>query len=222
MTRRLCLSLAVVSCLAMLNVGIAGQDAATLRFRFAFGALTGTGATQALTAVTEDRTMKTGDRMKLMVRLLTPGFVYVIHRGPKGEIDLLFPPDLKQAAQVGATHYIPEGAGWLTLDENAGDESFYVLGSVQRLADLETHLGRYAGAAPADTAARADAVVAEIRRLRAEHRNVAAAVERPVVIGGNVRSLDPAPGRGLPDVDTIAVEVSAGKFYARTYTVTHR
>jgi hypothetical protein len=37
-----------------------------------------------------------------------------------------------------------------------------------------------------------------------------------------VRSLDVAASPGLPDVGTIAVEVTAGAFYARTFTVTHR
>ena len=197
------------------------QAPGTVRFRFAFGAIPG-GAPPALTAITKDTTLKTGDRIKLMVELQQPGFVYLIHRGPKAEIDLLFPPALSAPVPVGRKHYVPEGPGWLTLDDTTGDETFYLVGSAERLGALEALLARYAGAPDAGKPAVSADIVAEIRRLRAEHRNVAAAAERPVIIGGNVRSLDPAAGKELPDVSTVAVEITGGAFYARTFTVTHR
>jgi hypothetical protein len=64
--------------------------------------------------------------------------------------------------------------------------------------------------------------VAEIRRLRSAHRAAGAPLERPVIIGGNVRGLDTAPGRSLPDVSTLAVAITANGFYARTFTITHQ
>jgi hypothetical protein len=197
------------------------QAPGTVHFRFAFGAIPG-GAPPALTAITQDTTLKTGDRIKLMVELQQPGFVYLIHRGPKAEIALLFPPALAAPVPVGRKHYVPEGPAWLTLDEVTGDETFYLLGSPTRLGSLETLLTRYAAEPDSGKPAVSTEIVAEIRRLRAEHRNVATPAERPVIIGGNVRSLDPASGKSLPDVSTVAVEITAGPFYARTFTVTHR
>ena len=196
--------------------------AGLVRFRFAFGALTGAGAKPTLTAITQDTTLKTGDRIKMLVEMQQPGFVYVIHHGPKDEVNLLFPPDLNQSIPIGRTHYIPAGAIWLTLDDATGNETFYVLGSVERLGGLEALLARYNAPPPSGKAAIATSIVAEIRRLRTQHRNVTAPAERPVIIGGNVRSLDQVTGRELPDVGTIAVDVTAGDFYARTFTVTHQ
>ncbi len=198
------------------------QTTGAVKFRFAFGALTGSGENEKLTAVTQDISLKTGDRIKLMVEMEQPCFVYLLHRGPNGEVDQLFPSDFTQNVQVARKYYIPDGTRWFALDEHPGSETFYLLGSTERLTDLETMLGRYTLAPASDRPAISTDIVAEIRRLRAAHRNVVADAERPVIIGGNVRSLDKTPGRTLPDVSTIAVEVAAGGFYAKTFTITHQ
>ena len=201
----------------------AAPDPATVRFRFAFGALTGGGAAQKLTSITQDSSLKTGDRIKLMVEIMQPCFVYLLHRGPNGEIDVLFPVDIKPGAQAAGKHYVPGGSGWLKLDNQAGDETFYLLGSAERLSGLEAMLGRYAAATAADKASLALEIVAEVRRLRAAHRNAVAVAEKPVIIGGNVRSLGNAPATAaLPDVSTLAVEVTAGDYYAKTFTIAHQ
>ena len=207
--------------LFLISTAAAGapQDAGAVRFRFAFGALTGSGENQKLTAITQDTSLKAGDRIKMMVEVEQPGFVYVLHRGPDDEIDLLFPPDLQRRPQTAQRYYIPDGARWFELDEHPGNETFYVLGSVEPLSALETMLGRYALAPAPDKRAISGDIVVEIRRLRAAHRNAVAPAERPVIIGGNVRALDKTPGRTLPDVSTLAVEVAADDFYARTFTI---
>ena len=201
----------------------AGQRApGEVRFRFAFGAVTGSGESQTLTAITEDTSLETGDRLKITIELVRPGFVYVLHRGPNDEVTLLFPPDLKASPQVGRTTYLPDETRWFELDEHPGSETFYLLGSVERLRALETMLERNALAPASGKSAISVEIVAEIRRLRLEHRNVLAEAERPVIIGGNVRGLEKVPGRALPDVSTLAVEVVAADFYARTFTITHQ
>ncbi len=201
---------------------VAAQTGASVRFRFAFGTVPAAGANPALVRITQDTTLKTGDQLKMLVELQQPGFLYVIYRAPNNDLDVLYPADLKKGAPVGQKQFIPSGTGWFKLDDPAGDETFYVLGSVQRLNELEALLGRHAAAPAAGKTAIVTEIVAEIRRLRTLHRNVAAPVERPVLIGGNVRSLGKATTRELPDVSTIAVDITAATFYARTYTVTHK
>jgi hypothetical protein len=207
----------------MTPAGAASQQAAgVVKFRFAFGAVTGSGGNQNLKAITEDTCLKTGDRIKLMVEVERPGFVYVLHRGPDDEVTLLFPPDLTRSPQIARRYYIPDETRWFELDENPGIEAFYVLGSVERLTALEAMLRRYAVAPAPDRSGISAEIVAEIRRLRSAHRAAGAPLERPVIIGGNVRSLDSAPGRSLPDVSTLAVAITANGFYARTFTITHQ
>ena len=151
-----------------------------------------------------------------------PGFVYVIHRGPTEEIDLLFPADLKQTLQVMRKYYVPEGTTWLEFDRNLGNETFYVLASEQRLGGLESLLTRYLSGETAAKPGAASEIVAEIRRLRTQNRNATAPAERPVMISGNVRSLDKTPRAIQTDVSTLAVEITAKNLYARTFTIDHR
>src|SRR6185437_493461 len=93
--------------IAAVQPGMGQQAAGNIRFRFAFGALTGTGTNRSLVRITEDAKLKTGDRVKLMAQLEQPGFLYVIHRGPDNEITLLLPADLKQGVPVGKPFYMP-------------------------------------------------------------------------------------------------------------------
>jgi uncharacterized protein DUF4384 len=144
-----------------------GQQAAgTVRFRFAFGALTGAGNNQSLVRITEDTHLKTGDKIKLIAEMEQTGFIYLIHRSPDGEIELLLPADLKQNVQIGRSYAIPEGASWFELDKNPGDETFYLMASTQRLSNLESLLQRYSGAPAAARPAIGTEIVSEIRKLR--------------------------------------------------------
>lgn len=198
------------------------QPAGTVHFRFAFGALTGSGDARKLVRIAEDTQLKTGDKLKLMVEAEQPNFVYVLHRSPQNEIDVLFPSDLKQSVQVGRKYYMPAGTTWFELDNKAGNETFYLLGSTKRLTELETLLDRYVKAPASGKAAITNDIVAEIRQLRTQNLETTAPAERPVMIGGNVRSLDTTPSSALPDVGSVAVEITAKDFYARTFTIDHR
>jgi hypothetical protein len=151
-----------------------------------------------------------------------PGFVYLIHRSPDNTIDLLFPADLKASAQLTRRYDIPEGAPWFELDRNSGSETFYLLASTRRLSDLESLLDRYVKAPASGKAAITTDIVSEVRKLRTQNLDASAQAERPVMIGGNVRSLEAAPSSAMPDVSTIAVEITAKDFYARTFTIDHR
>ena len=46
--------------------------------------------------------------------------------------------------------------------------------------------------------------------------------ERPIRIGGNLRGLAEDSEPQLPDINRIAVEITASDFYSRTFTIDHR
>ncbi len=198
------------------------QTPNAIRFRWAFGALEGPRDNPRLISIRQDTPLRSGDRIKFMVELDQPSFVYLLHHDPRNEISLLFPADLRQTVRTGQRQYVPAGDEWLEFDQTTGRETFYLLASVQRLTSIESIINRYNNAAPGGRTAISAEIVAEIRRLRDQNRNFSAQAERPVSIGGNVRGIDEAPARRLPDVATIAVEIAAGQFYARTFTIEHR
>lgn len=214
--------MALILAFALLLPAADAQTPNTIRFRWAFGALEGPRDNPRLISIRQDTSLRTGDRIKFMVELQQPSFVYLLHHDPRNEISLLFPANLRQTVRTGQRQYVPAGDDWLQFDETPGRETFYLLASVQRLTSIESIINRYNNSAPAGRTAISSEIVAEIRRLRDQNRNFSAQAERPVSIGGNVRGIDEAPAGRLPDVATIALEIAAGQFYARTFTVEHR
>lgn len=183
----------------------AGQD---IRFRWAFGALTGPADARTLVRVTDDITLKTGDEIKMLVAPVTSCFVYVVHEDPRGVMTPLFPETpaaFPAGYKAGATFTIPGDDGWLTLDDVTGIERIYVAAAPARLPRLEAALTR---------GARTE-FVAELAALRKQHAK-ADWVERPVQIGGQVR------GRRRPDVRSLATEIAARAFYSRVFVIDHR
>jgi hypothetical protein len=65
-------------------------------------------------------------------------------------------------------------------------------------------------------------IFAEIQNLKKRHRQLASSAERPVIIGGRIRGIEKQLGETLPDIATIADEISGVDFYARTFTIEHR
>jgi hypothetical protein len=91
--------LALLTLLAVSGVR-AQERVGAVSFRFAFGALTGSGQNQRLSSITQDRTLASGDRVKLMVELQQPESVYLIHRGSHGDLTLLFPTEVHLDARI--------------------------------------------------------------------------------------------------------------------------
>jgi hypothetical protein len=138
---------------------------------------------------------------------------------------LKFPYDLKQFStdyKVARNYYIPKGREWFKLDNNTGRETIYLLASSQRLLDLEALLGKYKDANASKKPDVARDIVAEIRSVRKYFKTFTTLAERPISIGGNVRSLVKAPSEGLPDVARVATGITANNFYGKTFTIDHK
>jgi hypothetical protein len=185
-----------------------------VRFEWALGALTRPDG--ALVAIGRQAALKSGDRLKIFLRLKEPGFVYVILHDADNQITLLYPAALSSGdSAVGVPVYVPAGAEWMDLDDRAGIETIHLIASSTRLLKLEDALKEHLGTQPADRAAMARRVVDEIARAKKQFAPGAAVAERPVEMAGRVR--------GNPrDVASHAIEVSARHFYSRTITIDHR
>lgn len=194
-------------------------------FRWAFGAMVGQEGDRRMVAITRDTTLKTGDKLKMLVELQSRCFVYLFYRTGEDELYLLFPYDLDQFEkdyETSKKYYIPQGDMWFELDENLGLETFYLLASTKRLTELEKLYGAYTAA---DGSAKRDIgkkILKSIRAIKKKNRKLTSAAERPVPIGGNLRGAGKGSQARLPDIDPIAAEVAASNFYSRTFTIDHR
>jgi hypothetical protein len=199
---------------AMLLAGVlsflGGQPAPAndVRFRWAFGALTGPTTSRQLVRVTDEMMLRSGDQLKMLVSPVSPCFVYVLHQDPRGELTVLLPAPAGAFPAVhhtGAPQLIPAGDDWLELDDATGIERIYLVASSTRLARLETLLKKNARTE----------VINELMSLRKQHATVDW-VERPVTIGGQVR------GSKRPDIASMATEISAKTFFSRVFIIDHR
>ena len=224
MRRALMLSMVMVCLLAGVGI-ILAQEKDNIGFEWGFGALSGSVKDPQLASIVRDTALKSGDQVKMIVKLTKECFVYLIHEASDGDLALRFPYDLDQFAtdyKLGKNYYIPKGRQWFQLDEKVGRESFYLLASGTRLMDLEGLLKKYQAAPSSGKAAIAQEILSEIRSVRKRFKTFTTTAERPISIAGNVRGVE-TPGTGRrPDVATITTEIIANNFYGKTITIEHK
>ena len=206
-------AIAVLAFAVGLGSSVADTEGAadTVELRWALGAWETNG--EKPSAVTHDSQLDTGTKLKFLVEPLSPGSVYLILLDSDGEIHVLY---RESTTEVPGRAYVPPGTHRFELDEHAGRETFFLVASVEPLDELDQLLARYAKAEGTDKSEVGDAVVAEIRRLHKAHRKFARPVEKPVMIGGQMRS-----GSTGSAIDELAVEISAEQFYGKTITIDH-
>jgi len=194
-------------------------------FRWAFAAISEQDAKQSMLPVTQDMALKSGDQVKMMVELERKCFVYIFHHNQEDGLKLLFPYALQQFEgdyQPNRRYYIPRGEGWFKLDKTPGREVFYLIASAKRLDELEKAYVRHDSAEAAFKAETARALLDQIKELRREHRELTSPAERPVPIGGALRSVEKVEDPNRFDIAAFADEVLSSGFVARTYTIEHK
>jgi len=200
------------------------QNDENVSFRWAFGAMAG--KEKRFVSITRDTVLKSGDDMKMYVELVKDCFVYVINQDSRGTISVVFPTDgFKQFVadyKVGKSYFIPKGRSWFQLDKNVGRETFYLLGSSERLIELESLIGDYLSADESKKQELAQNIIAEIRNVRKRYKSFATLAEKPITIGGNVRGMEKAEEVKRPDVSTIATHITATNFYGKTFSIEHQ
>jgi hypothetical protein len=200
------------------------QDVPNIDFHWSFGALIG--SDKKFVSITHDTTLKSGEEIKMMVQLNKECFVYVVHYGSLGDVELLFPYTLSQFQSdyaVDKNYYILKGRAWSTLDENPGKEVFFIVAATERLLDLERKMTEYQNApGDADKKPLADNVLTEIRSLRRHYTAFSTIAEKPIAIGGNIRDIKKTQETKRIDVADIAVNILAKNFYSKTITIDHK
>lgn len=165
--------------------------------------------------------IKPGDLFKIFLRPTAGSYVYLILHDAQNNLQVLFPQTFRAFESPGYAQtgvFIPEGdhRTGFTLDNAKGTERFYLLASVERLRTLESRINAYQknaakkGSATAAVNASRQAVLDEIQVLIKAHSRLAAAAEKPVIVGGGGR-----------DEGIEATRIDAGVFYSRTFRLEH-
>ena len=138
-------------------------------FLWAFGAIKRTNQELQFTKITRDTELKSGDQLKMLVRLNKRCFVYVFHYGAQGQMQMLLPYNLDQFStdyETSKNYYIPQGNFVLELDDKIGQEKFYLLASAKRLQELENLFGSYESADEFKKPESIENIIKEIKQLR--------------------------------------------------------
>ena len=202
-----------------------GQIQNNVTFNWAFGAIKNTDAGPHFEAITRDTVMKSGDQIKLFLRVENKCFVYLIYQSSQGDLSVLFPYRFKlldNGYHISRNYYIPKGDQWFELDEYTGTEKFYLLATADRLVILEDLINEYESADKSNKLTIGEKIISELRGLRKKHRKFKTHVERPVTIIGNLRGTDKTKAAGLEDIADYALEISANNFFIRTFTIDHK
>lgn len=193
-------------------------------FRWAFAVTSSREGKRIAMPVTQDMVLKSGDRLKMMVELEKRCFVYLFYDDGRNTLKLLFPYTLQQLTQFykpGQRYYIPRADGWFKLDNNPGREVFHLIASAKRLDGLEKAYQLYASAAGDARAEAAKTLRDRIAELGKQRRELCAPAERPVTIGGALRSVQDDRGSRRLDIAAFADEIVSKGLTARNYTIEH-
>lgn len=203
---------------------VTDQTGNTINFQWAFCVIRKSNGSK-LEPVTHDTILRSGDQIKFFLKTGDNIFAYLIYRSSQGELSALFPFRFKESTDgydLSGSHYIPQGDQWFELDENLGQEKFYLLVSNRRLNDLETKINEYESADPAKKPALAANILSQIHDLRRKYLKFKTYAERPLSIIGNMRGTEKTDAANTYDVSDFAVEITAGTFYSRTFTIDHQ
>jgi hypothetical protein len=225
-----------VACLAILvllsfssisSVSIAAdqKEGMDVVFHWAFGSVRNRAQGTQFEQITGDTRLSSGDQIKFFLKPASGCFVYLIYQSSQGELSVLYPYRFKKKSSGELNpkgYYIPEGNEWFQLDENMGQERFYLLASDTRLGRLEDLINQYESGDKGKKPELLQQILSEIDLLRRKNFKPKANAERPLSIVGNLRGTK-KPQTALPlDLAEHAVEISASHFFIRTYTIDHR
>ena len=202
-----------------------GKKTKKIVFQWAFCTLRKTDADQKPRVVGRKTTMNSGDQFKFFVKPQSTCYLYLIHHNSQHQLKILYPlmfnPAVSQNTGSGE-QYIPDGDQWFELDENTGQEKFYLLASIQPLSDLEKLIKQYEGADKVNQSGLVDQIITEIRDLRKRHLKFKTYSEKPVTSISKQRRGKQSVRVLTKDIAHYAVEISTTTFFSRTYTIDHR
>lgn len=166
--------------------------------------------------------LATGDRIKFFLQPLQNAYIYLFLYDSTKKLFLLFPEHnrfFETAYRQSDEYYVPEGKVWLSVNDDAGVETFYLLVSKRRLTQLEALTKNYlnpdnGGADPSEATNQAkQAVLDEIRNVKNQYSIFQGLVEKPIIIAGDYR--------GGNDIRSFIKGVEVDSFYSKTIRLAH-
>jgi hypothetical protein len=222
--RRIAVLLAVIFIASAVAYAQTPAGKNDIGFLYAFGAYVGPQGKGKVVSVQNETTLRVGDRLKLFFEPKSDQYFYLLHISSQGELTPLFPAAAQPAKVVrGTKMFIPADNNWFELDAHPGQEKFFLIATAERLDRLEELCARHTALKnKADLQASADEILDEIKRLRQKNKQLSAPAEKPVRIGGSLRGQQPSSSPAVPDITSLAAEVTAPGFYSRTFSIEHR
>ena len=172
--------------------------------------------------VAPETTLRTGDKIKMYLKVFNKCFFYLFYHGPEGQLQLLYPDKLPSNALAKGTRLtVPSGDRWFELDEQTGTETFHVLVSPHPLHAIETLYAEY-HQQPPDRDKAAARLIAAIERLKHQQSPLSSNAERPLSIGGTFRGTPNKEAETTASLlDQIAEDISTANVFCRTYAIEH-
>lgn len=171
----------------------------------------------------QDSTLKTGDRIKMYLKANNPCFFYLFYQGAEGGLHLLFPDKLPSSVIAGGNNLtLPSGDQWFELDNTTGIEIFHVIISSYPLETIETLYEDYI-LGKSNNKHLESRILSAILKLNDEKKTLSSKAEKPVAIGGTIRSANITGTDGIgKQLGRLAEHISTTKVFCRTYTIDHK
>jgi hypothetical protein len=225
--RHCALAICILSAFITVNLAIkinASSPDSNISLLWSFAAITGPEDQRTLIALESDSILYSGDKFKMMFQAEQQCYIYIIFAGTDGEILMLHPQELEspnKPAEPSKRVYIPAARDWFMLDQKSGTETLYLLVSSSPLADLESQLKRYDSASLEEKEEIAQAIAKLIETHEMLSQPLTAAAEKPLLIGGTIRSLTERPVT-KEDISKFAEKIAVDDIFVRTYSIDHR
>jgi len=196
-----------------------------ISFRWAVVGKTSMNGKKAIINVQRDTTLYTGDSFKMLIQPLSKCYVYVMFQDSRGGMTLLFPyssNEIGSSVSTDVSYTMPRGRLWYSLDSNTGRETFYIIASGERLAELEKLLLNLKKQDEQTAKNVTQQVIQQINTYRKLYRKFVSISEKPIAIAGNVRGIGDEKEVDRVDLSQFATEVEATGIYIRTISIEPR
>lgn len=155
-----------------------------------------------------------GDKLQIVVKPHAPLHLYIYLIDSQNELYVLFPStgEKTSTSLVENTTYIPGRNQTFVLDNHPGTETFYLLASLDRLADLENATAEFCKRKTIKARQRLLDSIIEARR---EYSSFRVQPQKAESVAGTIRT------RNLGEIPS-AVIVQEEQFYAKTIRLKHQ
>ena len=207
----------LVFIVASVVLPVAPVHAEKMVFRWAILVEPEPGAAIEALAVVSSPVVRTGTPMQFYVEHLSNAHVYVFLYDSSGELLPMYPP-AEGYYSYGFTrgpNFIPPGEGYFSFVPPPGAETFYIIGSIQRLFKLEQLTEIYAQNATSE--GQKTLLLEEIKTMLTDNEKKSRRAE--TIKRAEVRT---KIGDEIITRTFAAVEVSISDFYGRTIVINHQ